>query len=186
MPRLRFHPFVSTTLLVAVLALFSASTLLAQPMTNPKAKPADTAKTAKTMTWVLTDAKVIDPGKTDGNLTTGYVVEATVTARGQARVSAGKFTILCTIEDQGGGKYQLRGAWDITRTGAPKAVHHTADSIKGTLVANLGFNPAATAGTINAKTFVNPKRRHAGQEVKAKGDFTGDEKFNGTISITRK
>ena len=57
MPRLRSHPFLSTSLLVAALVLFSASTLLAQPMSNPKAKP------AKTMTWVLTNGTVIDPGQ---------------------------------------------------------------------------------------------------------------------------
>ena len=40
MPRLRSHPFLSTSLLVAALVLFSASTLLAQPMSNQQAKPA--------------------------------------------------------------------------------------------------------------------------------------------------
>jgi len=59
-------------------------------------------------------------------------------------------------------------------------------------VTTLDFNPAASvsqagaAGTIAAKVFVNPKRRHAGQEAKARGTFSGDEKFNGTITVTRK
>ena len=39
MPRLRSHPFLSTSLLVAALALFSASTLLAQPTPNHQARP---------------------------------------------------------------------------------------------------------------------------------------------------
>ena len=184
MPRLRSHPFLSTSLLVAALALFSASTLLAQPMTNPKAKP------AKTMTWVLTNGTVIDPGKTDGKLTTGYVVEATATAKGPARVSVGKFTLKGTIEDQGGGKGLLRGAWDITREGTPKTTHRTADSINGTLVAILDHDPAASinqaagAGVINGKVRVSPKGRHAGKEIQAAGTFTGDEKFNGTIFLS--
>jgi len=182
MPRLRSHPFLFTSLLVAALVVFSASALLAQPMANPKAKP------AKTMTWVMTNGTVIDPGKIDGNLTTGYVVEATATAKGPARVRAGKFTMKCSIEDQGGGKFQLRGAWDITREGAPKTIHHTPDSIKGALLANLDFNPAdpnnQNAGVINGKVLVSPKRRHADKEVKAKGTFTGDEKFNGTIFLS--
>ena len=187
MPRLRCHPFLSTSLLVAALALFSASTLLAQPMTNPKAKP------AKIMTWVLTNGTVIDPGKTDGNnLTTGYVVEATATAKGPARVSVGKFTFKGTIEDQGGGKFLLRGAWNITREGAPKKTHRTADSINGILVANLDHNPAASinqaagAGVINGEVRVSPRRRHADKEIHAAGTFTGDEKFNGTISLSHK
>jgi hypothetical protein len=172
-------------LLVAALALFSAATLLAQPTSNPMAKP------AKTMTWVLTNGTVINPGKTDGNLTSGYVVEATATAKGPARVSTGKFTLKGTIEDQGNGQFLLRGTWDITREGAPKKkIRRSPDSIQGTLVANLGFNPAASvnqaagAGAINGNVLVSPKRRHAGKEIKAKGTFTGDEKFNGTISLS--
>ena len=185
MPRLRSHPFLSTSLLVAALALFSASTLLAQPAPNAQAKP------PRTMTWVLTNGAVIDSGKPDGKLTTGYVVEATAVAKGPARVSAGKFTLKGTIEDQGGGKFQLRGAWDITKVGAAKAAHHTPDSIMGTLVANLDFNPAVSnsaAGVraINGDVLVSPKRRHAGKEIKAKGTFKGDEKFNGTISLSHK
>jgi len=177
MPRLRSHPFLFTSLLVAALALFSASTLLAQPMA-PKAKP------GKTMTWVLTQGKVVEQGNTVANLTTGYVVEATAKAKGPARVSAGKFTMRCTIEEKEG-KFLLRGAWDITRAGAPKTTYHTPDSIKGTLVANLDFNPAAAAGAINGTVLVGPKRRHAGKEVRAKGTFTGDEKFNGTIFLSQ-
>jgi len=180
MPRLRSHPFLSTSLLVAALALFSASTLLAQPAPNPQAKP------PRTMTWDLSGGKVINPKqiKTDGKFTTGYVVEATATAKGPARVSAGKFTMRCTIEEKEG-KFLLRGAWDITRAGAPKTTYHTPDSIKGTLVANLDFNPAAAAGAINGTVLVGPKRRHAGKEVRAKGTFTGDEKFNGTIFLSQ-
>ena len=179
MPRLRSYPFLSTSVLVAALVLFSASVLLAQPLSNQKAKP------PKTSTWVLTRGTVIDPGKTEGKLTTGYVVEATATPQGQARVGTGKFTIRCTIEDQGGGKFVLRGAWDITREGAPKTTHHTPDSITGTLVANLDSNPAAVAGAVNGNVLVSPKRRHANKEATAKGTFTGDEKFNGTIFISR-
>jgi hypothetical protein len=140
------------------------------------------------MTWDLTGGKVINPEqiKTDGKFTTGYVVEATATAKGPARVSAGKFTLKGTIEDQGGGKFQLRGAWDITREGAAKTTHRGPDSIKGTLVANLDFNPAAGAGAIDGNVITSPQRRHAGKEEKAKGTFTGNEKFNGTITISRK
>ena len=181
MPRLRSHPFLSTSLLVAALALFSASTLLAQPAPNPQAKP------PKTMTWVLTDGAPINPDqiKTDGKFTTGYVVQATATAQGPARVITGKFTVRCTIEEKDG-KFLLRGAWDITREGVAKTTHRGPDSIKGTLVANLDFNPAAGAGAINGNVFVSPLRRHAGKEVKAKGTFTGNERFNGTIFISRK
>ena len=126
MPRLRPHPFLAIPLLVAALALFSASTLLAQPLSDRKAKPAKT----KTMTWDLTQAAVIDPGKTEGKFTTGYVVQATATAKGPARVNTGKFTMTCTIEDKGD-HFELRGAWDITKAGAVKTASRNPDSIKG-------------------------------------------------------
>jgi hypothetical protein len=180
MPRLRPRPFLAISLLVAGLVVFSASMLLAQTMTNPKAQP------DRTMTWVLTNGTVIDPGKTEGSLTTGYVVEATATAKGPARVSTGKFTIKCNITDQGGGKFRLRGVWNITREGVAPQTHRTPDSINGALMANLDFNPAAGVGAINSEVQVSPKRRHAGKEIKAGGTYTGDEKFNGTISISRK
>jgi hypothetical protein len=184
MPRLRPRPFLPISLLVAALVLLSASTLLAQPLSNAKGKP------AKTMTWVLTQGAVIDPGKTEGSLTTGYVVQATATAQGQARVSTGKFTMRCTIEDKGD-HFQVRGAWDITKVGAPRTAHRTPDSIKGTFVAKLPFNPAvrsASAGirTVSGDVFTSPKRRHASKEDKAAGLFSGDENFNGTISISRR
>jgi hypothetical protein len=189
MPRLRPRSFLSPLILVAALVLFSASMLLAQPMTNPNADP---AKAPRTMTWVLSNGTVINPGKTEGNLTTGYVVEATATATGPARIITGKFTIKCNIQDQGNGKQRLQGVWVITREGAAKQIKRTSNSIKGTLVANLDFNPvasinqAAGSGAINGQVRVSPKRRHAGKEIKAEGTFAGDEKFNGTLSISRK
>ena len=186
MPRLRPRPFIAISLLVAALVVFTASMLLAQPMTNSKAQP------DRTMTWVLTNGTVINPGKTVGDLTTGYVVEATAVAQGPARVSTGKFTIRCNIKDLGGGNFQLRGAWDITREGASKKTYRHTDSIKGILLANLDFNPAASinqaagAGTVNGQVRVAPKRRYGGKEIRAEGTYTGNEKFNGTISISRK
>jgi hypothetical protein len=41
-------------------------------------------------------------------------------------------------------------------------------------------------GSLDGKVLVGPQRRHAGKEDKAEGRFTGDDKFNGTISVTRK
>jgi hypothetical protein len=162
---------------VTALFLFSASTLLAQAMPNRKARPAQTA------TWVLTGAKVIDRGQTHGNLTTGYVVEATATAQGPARINTGKFTIRCTIEDKGAGQFLLRGAWDITKQGAAKTTRHTAHSVKGLLVSKLSFNPAATAGPVEAQVDLGPRVRQAGHVSRAKGSFAGNEVFEGTLTI---
>jgi hypothetical protein len=53
-------------------------------------------------------------------------------------------------------------------------------------VANLDFNPAAGAGAIDGNVITSPQGRHAGKEEKAKGTITVNEKFNGTITISRK
>jgi hypothetical protein len=180
MPRLRTHLSLAPYLLVVALVFFCTSTLLAQPVAKPP----------KTVTWTLTQGTVVDFGQTttapDGStLVTGYTVQATAQSQGKARVRTGKFTIKCTIQEKAG-QYQLRGAWDITREGSPKTTHHTPHSIKGTLGADLSFNPAANGtGDINGIVGVSAKRRHAGKEVKAQGTFSGNQNFEGTLTITR-
>jgi len=180
MPRLRAHLSLAPYLLVAALVSLCSSTLLAQPA----------AKAPKTVTWTLSQGQVVDAGLTaqtpEGVKVTGYTVQATATSQGQARVRTGTFTIKCAIQEKNG-QFQLRGAWDITRVGSPKTTHNTPHSIKGNLVANLAFNPAAGGtGAINGDAQVTARRRHAGKELKAQGPFTGNEKFEGTLSITRR
>lgn len=184
MPRLRTHLNVAPYLLVVALVLIFNSTLLAQPAAQRAAKP------PTTVTWTLTKATVVDAGQTtqtpEGVKVTGYTVQATATSQGQARVRSGQFTIKCTIQEKDG-QFQLRGAWDITGTGSRKTTHNTPHSIRGTLMANLSFNPAAGGtGPIDGDVLVTAKRRHAGKELKAQGPFTGNEKFEGTLAITRK
>jgi len=172
MSRLRSRFFLPTCLLVVALVMISASTLGAQTASN---------KPAKSMTWTLTGGQVVSQGTTTGNLTTGYVVEKVAQAQGPAKVATGKFTINCSIQQQPDGTYQLRGAWDITREGATKAVHHTPDSIKGTLAADSSSWPGASKGQVH----VGSMRRHANKEAKAVGTFSVDKDFNGTLTITR-
>lgn len=184
MARLRIHLSVAPYLLVLALVLTCSSTLLAQPAAPPAAKG------PTTITWTLTQPKVVDAGQTtqtpEGVKVTGYTVQATATSAGQARVRSGQFTMKCTIQEKGG-QFQLRGAWDITGTGSVKTTHGTPNSIRGTLVANLAFNPAAGGtGSIDGDVLVSAKRRHAGKELNAQGPFKGNEKFEGTLSITRK
>jgi len=177
MPRLRTHLSLAPYLLVVALVFFCTSTLLAQPVAKPP----------KTVTWSLTQGAVV-PGstiQTPEGVITGYTVQATAQSQGKSRVRAGKFTIKCTIQENAG-QYQLRGAWDITREGSPKTAHHTPHSIKGTLGADLSFNPAAgDTGNINGNVLVSAKRRHAGKEVKAQGTFSVNQNFEGTLTITR-
>jgi hypothetical protein len=165
---------------LVVALVFTCALTLAQPASSGP---------AETVTWVLTQGTAFQSGKAalkgNGRLTTGHVKQAAAQSRGPARVGAGKFTINYTVQENAG-KYILRGAWDITKEGALKTSHHTPDSVKGFLYAELPFNPATTSGTIEAKVLVAPLLRHGGEEVKAHGTFTGNEKFEGTLSLTRK
>lgn len=180
MPKLRFHSSLATCLLAVALVLISTTTLLAQPASR---------KPATTRIWVLSQGAVVDPGKTsntpDGALTTGFVVEGLAQSQGAKKAVSGKFTISCTIQEKGG-TYYLRGTWNITKPGAAKTVFHTPNHITGAFMAELPFNPATTAGTINGKVLISPKRRHAGNTPKAVGTFAGNEKFEGTLTVSRK
>jgi hypothetical protein len=146
------------------------------------------SRPAETVTWDLTQGTAVQSGKAalkgNGMLTAGHVKQATAQSRGPARVDAGKFTINYAVQENAG-KYILRGVWDITKEGALKASHHAPDSVKGVLYAELPFNPATTSGTIEAKVLVAPMLRHGGKEAKAQGTFRGNEKFEGTLSLTR-
>ena len=179
MPRLRSHLSLSTYLLVVAMVFAFTSMLLAQPASS---------RAAETVTWDLTQGTAVQSGKAaikgPGLLTAGHVKQSVAESRGSAQVSAGKFTINYMVQEKAG-KYILRGAWDITKEGALPTSHRTPDSVKGFLYAELPFNPATTSGTIEAKVLVVPRLRQGGEEVKAYGTFTGNEKFEGTLSIAR-
>jgi len=173
----RYHLFGVKYLLVVALAYVFASVLLAQPAA---AQP----KTAAT--WVITSGALSKAGTTtqapQGPVTKGVVVLGQAVAQGQAPIDSGTFKIRYSIHEQGG-KYILRGVWRITKPGAPKTVHSTSDSLKGSLYAELLFNPATSAGDLQAKVTINPTRRHGAKTVKADGVFQGNEKFEGTLTI---
>lgn len=176
MPRSKSLLSLATLCLVVALVFVCTSTLQAKPASH-------------TTTWVITQGKAAQPGKAvqaqDGQLTAGHEVQAVAQAQGPARVPAGNFTVKYTVQEKAG-VYIVRGTWDITKPGAPKATHSTPDSVKGSLYAELPFNPATTAGTVNAKVLISPKRRTGDKAVKAVGTFTGNEKFEGTLTISKR
>jgi hypothetical protein len=143
---------------------------------------------AETVTWDLTQGTAVQAGSATlrgaEQLKAGNVRQAAAQSRGPASVGAGKFTVNYAVQENAG-KYILRGVWDITKEGALKKGHHTPDSVKGLLYAELPFNPATTSGNIEAKVLVAPMLRHGAKEAKALGTFTGNEKFEGTLSITK-
>jgi hypothetical protein len=179
MPRLRSRLFLPTSLLAVVLVFTFTSMVVAQSASSGS---------AETVTWDLTQGTAVQSGKAAlkgaEQLNAGNVKQAAAKSRGPAPVGDGKFTVNYTVQENAG-KYILRGAWDITKEGALKKGHHTPDSVKGLLYAELPFNPATTSGNIEAKVLVAPMLRHGAKEAKAQGTFTGNEKFEGTLAITK-
>ena len=177
MMRSRYHLFGVKYFLVMALMCICAAPLLAQPAA---------AQTATAATWEITNGTLAKPGKVkqspQGQVTNGVVVKAEAVAQGQAPIDSGKFKIRYSIHEEAG-KYILRGVWRITKAGAAKTVHSTADSLKGSIYAELPFNPATSTGDIQAKVSINPTRRHGAKTVKAEGYFKGNEKFEGTLTI---
>ncbi|MDD2901981.1 MAG: hypothetical protein PHU44_06055 [Syntrophales bacterium] len=163
---------------VAALALICTLMLLVCPALS---------KAADTVTWDLTQGTALVSAKAPqagGPLTTGLAHQSAAQSRGPASAPDGKFTITYTVQEKGG-KYILRGTWDITKEGALKTSHPTPDSVQGLLYTELPFNPATSAGNIDAEVLVVPMLRQGGEAVKAQGSFKGNEKFEGTLSITR-
>lgn len=164
---------------VMALAFLCTLTLLAHPASS---------KAAETVSWDLTQGTAVQSGKAamkgPGLLTAGHVTQAEAQSRGPAQVGAGKFTINYAVQEKAG-KYILRGEWDITKEGALQTSYSPADSVQGLIYAELPFNPATSAGAIDAQVLVFPRVRQGGDAVKAVGTFKGNEKFEGTLSITK-
>lgn len=183
MPRLRPYPSCVKYLLVVAMAFVGAASLLAQPVA---------AQPAMAATWQLSNGAQVHQGapihqgkvkqSQQGQVTAGITVHGDAVANGPAPIASGKFSVRYSIHENAG-KFILRGVWRISKAGAVKAVHSTSDSLKGTLYAELTFNPATTPGEIQAKVTINPTRRHGGKTAKANGTFTGDQNFNGILTI---
>jgi hypothetical protein len=165
------------------------------------ATPATTSPVvAKSLGWVLTQSRVVSPGKTvasrEGDLTVGYSIEATATAtaadapvqRGILRMTV---TAFCPAEDMPGqkaGRWYVRGMWSIAD---PKIalqttkMRHSASVIKGDMQAELSFNPAVEKGNVEA-TVRLPMSPTCGRWARGTAIFTGNEKFEGKIEGTLK
>jgi hypothetical protein len=151
------------------------------------------------LVWNVTNARMVNAGRTErvqnGVLSAGYIVEADAAAtdpsapmqRGTFRITLTAFSPAMDMPGQKAGAWYVQGDWSITdekATEKEKAARHSPTVIKGSLTAELAFNPASDRGTVNAliRLPLSPADRRAA----GKGTFSGNEKFEGMITLNAK
>jgi hypothetical protein len=160
--------------------------------------PADAPITTGDFGWQLTQARVLSHGVTThvpfGTLTDGYVVEAVATATtaetpvplGRFEISVSAFQPARDMPGQKAGVWYVRGSWavmDEQASDEEKAARHSPSIVRGGLSAELPFNPANTAGTVDAAVSL-PMSPDGGRWSRGEGTFSGSEVFDGEIQIS--
>lgn len=175
--------FVGRSLL-AVLALVLICTNIAS------ASPQVPAKN-QSVVWEIRDAVVVSRGQqTDsdkGAMITGYTVEASAVAQGDAPITKGKYqatlTAFSPAQETAGqiaGTWPLQGTWTLTDvTASPEAAKARCSPsvLQGNFTAETDFNPALERGYLEAK--VQTLTRGRGYGKKGGGSLPGNEKFEG-------
>lgn len=155
--------------------------------------------TGRNISWQLSDARIVDAGKTtntgEGVLTMGYTIEANATSE-DAPIKKGLFkaTLSAFSPDkkknrlikQQKGVWYISGKWEIIDAKATAKIldaKHNEASIKGLLNGELTFNPAAQQGLVIAATELpmSPVGKYWG---KGTGHFSGNEKLEGNFDLT--
>jgi hypothetical protein len=146
------------------------------------------------LTWNLHNGRVVQYGTTmeiaEGSLTTGYTIEALALREGSTSADE-KFLLTLTVfsprQDRLGqkaGRWYLRGSWSITEEQAKPEERRTRygpGEAKGTLTAELSFNPITEAGIIHGRIRMSRLARAGGNGA---GTFQGNQLFEGKLSIS--
>ena len=176
------------------LILISALLALPAGAAAPGRKPPE-PKSVKNVGWELRGARVVNPGQTlntsRGVLINGYEIEANAVPRGDHALFHGTFHARLSIfspnqpmPGQEPGKWYLMGGWTITSPGAgPKEqVRENPLMAKGTLTAQLSFDPRSRPGAIDALLHVT-RLSAAGWRRPVKGVLSSNEKLEGAINF---
>ncbi len=145
--------------------------------------------------WGLTNARVVDPGKTmilpEGTLTSGFTIEAMAIARTNAPVSSGKFLLTLSaflpskdMPGQKAGRWYVRGTWSIANANAALGkARYRPGLVKGDLLAELTFNPATQLGAFSAQVRV-PGGPINGTWSSGQGTLSLNNRFDGQLYLT--
>jgi hypothetical protein len=150
------------------------------------------------ITWTLSNARVVRKGRTaairDGILLNGYTVEADAIALEQGKLTPeGTFRLVLAgfkpdwdiVGKRGETAWHVRGTWTITddRIGPTSETRRKYVALNGDLVADLSFNPARNPGAVGALIRL-PVPAGDGRWTMGEGSFFGNERFEGTLSMT--
>ena len=143
----------------------------------------------KQPSWEIKNAKITSNGRStkmpQGTLIDRITIEADAVS-GKDDALNGKFALTCSLfspqkdlPGQRKGHWYVRGDWTISDPSAPSEqlkYRHTPAVVKGSITADLTFNPLKTPGKINGSV-----RLIYGK----KGTFSGNEKFEGSLRINQ-
>ena len=176
------------------LILISALLALPADAAAPGKKPPE-PKSVKNVGWELHGARVVNPGQAQdtgsGVLITGYQVAAIAVPRGDHALFAGTFAATLSLfkpsrnlPGQTAGKWYVAGNWTITHSGGgPKQrTWENPMMARGSMTAELSFDPRTARGTVDALLQI-PRLSAAGWRAPVRGVFSGNEKFEGTLSF---
>jgi hypothetical protein len=148
-----------------------------------------------TIDWWLSNSRVVSEGITaatgEGVLTTGYEIEAAANTPAGSQSPKGIFSVTVSIfspnhdmPGQKAGMWYVQGSWNIKdpAPGAQPARRRDANVVRGTLSGELAFNPSKDAGHIDARVLLL-RSASASRKMSGKGTFSGNEKFEGALSI---
>lgn len=155
--------------------------------------------TGKTVTWKLTNGRIVDPGQTsrtkEGDFTQGYIVEANAKSsnapikKGLFRATLSSFSPAKDMIGQKKGAWYVNGNWEIVddkaskkKMGKKHKIHSDA-LIAGRLQTILDFDPTQTPGSFVAETEL-PMSHLGSKWGKGKGFYHGNQNFEGDFDLT--
>ena len=169
--------------------LGAASALMAAIGFAEQDRSADTVKDFRRQrAWEISNAKVSGSGSVtrmpQGSLIDRITVEGDARSKEGATALNGKFTLILSLfapaqnmTGQKKGHWYVRGDWTISDPEVPPEqlrYRHTPAVVKGTMTADLAFNPLKTAGRINGAVRLTSGK---------KGSFSGNERFEGSLKF---
>ena len=148
--------------------------------------------------WQISQTRVMAQGETtvipEGVLSSGYVLRGKASSNeegapfieGIFQVTLSAFSPTKDMPGQKAGKWYVRGDWTLTDSNADPAARqfrHNPHLISGTLTAELDFNPAETAGELEAKLFQQKSAMRQRRGGVPMGTFSGNQNFEGTLYL---
>ncbi|HEY6837861.1 MAG TPA: hypothetical protein VI389_03880 [Geobacteraceae bacterium] len=167
----------------------AAATLIMTGSAEPDQSTREHKDFRKQRLWSIENTKTVGNGTMSrtpqGSLVDRITMEGEASSGEGATALKGKFTMILSVftpeKDMAGqkkGHWYVRGDWTISDPLAPPEqlkYRHTPAVVKGTMNADLRFNPLKAPGQINGYV-----RLVSGK----KGIFAGSEKFEGNLKIS--